>query len=105
MIDADKLDEYQRGATRRAGHDPYMLIECAAVRELVADARQARAYLALIDAHNAAIIAECGVVDVPGRRYRACTGGKVLHYDGKCSNCPRRYMIDLPAGDEQPKGG
>lgn len=106
MIDADelyKLAEIERKATGRGGHAPYMLIECETVRELVASARQAIAYRALIDAHNAGIEAECGIVDVPGERYRACTGGKVLHYGEKCSNCPRRHLIDVAAADAQPK--
>ena len=64
-----------------------------------ATAREAIALRTLIDAHNAALVAECGDAEVPGKPYRACTGGKVLHYAEKCSNCLRSYMIDVPAGD------
>jgi len=71
-------------------------------RPLLATARQAIALRALIDAHNAGCEADCKT-----RREKLTPGLCVMYRatsKGRCPDCPRLDMIDVPAGDAaQPK--
>ena len=103
MMDAAKLDKIEQ---RQRGMFPagFIALRVSDAREMITGAREAIALHAAVEAHNARIIAECGVEDVPNGRgqYRSCQDGKVLHYNKQCSTCPRRYMIDLPGSGAAP---
>lgn len=92
MIDAAKLDEIKREIYPLGG----LQLPPRIAGELVALAREALAYRALIDAHNAGCDEACDARQAgpnPG------TGGLCASMrrtsKGRCPDCPRLAMIDV----------
>lgn len=101
MNDADRLGEIER---REAGHEDDFFSQPFARADLlalIATARQALAYRALIDAHNAGCATSCEAEQAAGSLVSRCH--QFVPRGQRCPECPRRRVFDVPAIDAQPK--